>query len=64
MTRYEFCPFCLFEMYRDLTLIPQGSAYDVKGKGKWFYWFENTEPCEPYPLPPSAVRHGRSWCEF
>lgn len=20
--------------------------------------------CTPYPLPSSAIRHGRSWCEW
>ncbi len=69
MTRYEFCPFTLLEMYRPLTLIPKGSFYDNLGtrdgiQGKWFYWFQNAEECEPYPLPDDAIRHGRSWCEF
>lgn len=64
VVRYEFCPFCLFEMYRDLTCIPQGSKYDVSGRGKWFYHLANAETCDPYPLPADAVRHGRSWCEF
>lgn len=50
------------DAHRDLTLIPKGSKYD---KGcKWCYWIENPERCEPYQLPLSATRHGRSWCEF
>ena len=48
---------------RHLTWIPKGSKYDT-GKAKWGYWFQNAERCDPYPLPSSAVRHGRSWCEF
>lgn len=50
---------------RDLTLIPVGSAYDAKGKGKWCYLMDDArEERFPYELPCSAVRHGRSWCEF
>lgn len=64
IVRYEFCPVSLFEMYRDETLIPPGSRYDVSGRGKWFYRLENAEKCDAYPLPSDAVRHGRSWCEF
>ena len=53
-----------FEVFREYTLIPVGSKYDCHGKGKWLYILENGEKCLPYPLPKSAVRHGRSWCEF
>ena len=53
-----------FEIFRDATLIPVGSKYDVHGKGKWLYSLGEAEKCEPYPLPKSAARHGRSWCEF
>lgn len=49
---------------RKLTLIPEGSKYDSGPKGKWCYRMENAEECEPYELPLSAVRHGRSWCEW
>ena len=49
---------------RDKTLIPAGSKYDVNGWAKWCYFLENPAPCDPYPLPENAVRHGRSWCEF
>ena len=59
-----FCTAAEFDQYRDQTMIPAGSAFDVKGNGKWCYLLENAEPCSPYPLPSSAVRHGRSWCEF
>ena len=59
-----FCNASKFEEYRDMTCIPQGSMYDVHGKGKWFYRMANAEKCDPYPLPADAVRHGRSWCEF
>ena len=49
---------------RTLTLIPEGSAYDSGKNGKWCYWIADAVPCDPYPLPSSAIRHGRSWCEF
>lgn len=49
---------------RNLTLIPEGSQYDAKGRGKWVYHMTDPEPCECYLLPEDAVRHGRSWCEF
>lgn len=59
-----FCPANLYEKYRDQTLVPEGSAYDVHGKGKWFYIMTNAEKCDPFPLPTDAVRHGLSWCEY
>ena len=62
--RADFCPAEFFDAYRDLTLIPKGSAYDCNGRGKWFYFLSNANPCDPFPLPGNAVRHGRSWCEF
>ena len=59
-----FCPADQFEYYRDSTLIPPGSRYDVHGKGKWFYLIAHPETCNPYPLPAGVTRHGRSWCEW
>lgn len=59
-----FCGKDEFPLHYDEHLIPPGSKYDVRGKGKWFYWLENPDTCKPYPLPKDAVRHGRSWCEF
>ena len=50
------------EKFRCKTLIPRGSKYDTPAR--WCYFLMNTEHCNPYPLPASAVRHGRSWCEF
>ena len=69
ITRYEFCPETLFNMYRPDTMIPMFSKYNRLGTrdgkpGKWFYHLENARPCKPFPLPENAVRHGRSWCEF
>ena len=66
---YSFCPITLLECWRRETMIPKGSTYDNLGKrngkqGKWFYELYKAEPCKPYPLPTSAVRHGRSWCEW
>lgn len=60
----SFCPLCEFKYHFDQHLVPPGSMYDAKARGKWFYWLENPEECEAYPLPADAVRHGRSWCEF
>ena len=64
MTGSFFCNAEDFDKYRDQTMIPAGSEYDCKGKGKWCYIMENAEHCTPYPLPSSAIRHGRSWCEI
>lgn len=64
MVRWEFCPCTLWEMYRAETLVPVGSKYDCRGRGKYFYFFENAEKCEPYELPADAIRHGRSYAEF
>lgn len=64
IARWEFCPYCLFEMYRADTLIPPGSKYDCTSRGKYFYWLENAEPCEPYSLPKDRINHGRSYTEF
>lgn len=52
------------EEIRNLTLIPEGSQYDCKGKGKWCYSMTDAHPCIPFSLPADATRHGRSWCEF
>lgn len=59
-----FCYAEDFDGYRNSTMIPAGSEFDVKGKGKWLYFLANAVQCTPYPLPSSAIRHGRSWCEF
>lgn len=48
--------------HRHMTLIPEGSKYDIGVR--WCYFLSNPEKCQPYPLPADAVRHGRSWCEF
>lgn len=60
----EFWTAAELDERRDLTLIPPGSAYDCKGRGKWAYCMTDPETCDPFPLPSDAVRHGRSWCEF
>lgn len=59
-----FCSSADFDKYREQTMIPPGDEYDCKGPGKWFYQLANAEFCTPYPLPSSAIRHGRSWAEF
>lgn len=52
------------DVIRSETRIPVGSKYDCRNNGKWCYYMADAEQCEPYPLPTSAIRHGRSWCEF
>jgi len=64
IVKAEFCPASEFDRYRIDTLIPEGSAYDVKGAGKWFYYMANPAICLPHELPADAIRHGRSYCEF
>lgn len=64
LVRWEFCPWSLWGgTYAD-TLIPPGSKYDISGRGKYLYYFENPQECEPYELPDNAIRHGRSYAEF
>ena len=60
----EFCPAKDFDKYANQHLIPPGSKYDCHGKGKWMYHLANAESYFSQPLPDSAIRHGRSWCEF
>lgn len=55
--------------HRNLTCIPEGSKYDFSDRPgarwtKWCYELSDPERCEPFELPSSAIRHGRSWCEF
>ena len=64
IVRSAFCKAEDFDKYFDQHLVQPGSMYDCHGRGKWFYYMENAEACEPFPLPADAVRHGRSWCEF
>ena len=59
-----FCPAHMYNMYRYKTCVPEGSTYDVRGKGKWFYYLVNAEKCDPFPLPQDSIRHGMSWCEY
>ena len=63
ITHREFCPPEYFDRYRAQTCIPVGDKYDST-KGKWFYYLEDVERCEPQPLPANAIRHGRSYVEF
>lgn len=53
-----------FRKYEKYHCVPEGSSYDVHGKGKWLYWLDGAERCDPFPLPNDAIRHGRSWCEY
>lgn len=55
----------LFQKMFNSHCVPTGSRYDCKkGGSKWCYYLANPIPCDPYPVPETAVRHGRSWCEF
>ena len=64
IVRVSFCEAERFQDFYSLHLVPPGSKYDANGKGKYFYWMAHAEECKPYELPASAVRHGRSWCEW
>lgn len=69
MRSYFFLTEEVLDSIRNLTRIPRGDSFDKYGthngvRGKWCYEMTGAEPCEPYPLPAQAVRHGRSWCEF
>lgn len=65
ITSSSFCKAEDFHKYDNDHLVPVGSLRDCQnGKGKWFYHVTDAKRCQPYPLPSSAVRHGRSWCEF
>ena len=66
---YAFCNAQYLDMWRNDTQIPKGDVYDNLGtrkgiSGKWFYFLKDAAPCEPYPLPKNAIRHGRTWAEF
>ena len=61
----SFCKADDFHRYDNQHCVPVGSRHDCQnGKGKWFYHVTDAETCQPYPLPHSAVRHGRSWAEW
>ena len=64
IVRSAFCPAADFDKYYDQHLVQPGSKYACHSRGKWFYFLENAKPCDHYALPSSAIRHGRSWCEF
>ena len=64
ITKKAFCKAENFDEYFEQHLVNPLSQYAPNGKGKWFYYVTDAEQCDPYPLPSSAIRHGRSWCEF
>jgi len=64
ITRKSFCTAEEFPEHYEEHLVTPGSKFDCKGAGKWFYYCDAPETCDPYILPKTAVRHGRSWCEF
>ena len=60
----SFCEAKRFDRFFNQHFVNSESMFAPHGKGKWFYFLKDSEPCTPFPLPDSAVRHGRSWCEF
>lgn len=64
ITAKAFCKANDFDNYFEQHFVQPKSKYDTNNKGKWFYYVSEPEECNPYELPVSAVRHGRSWCEF
>lgn len=61
----SFCEFEDFDKFFNQHFVSEfDEFYPKDGNGKWFYHLTDAEECEPYPLPSSAIRHGRSWCEF
>lgn len=60
----EHCSKEYMDAIRSITLIPEGSEHDAGKSGKWCYYMADPVACDPFPLPFSAIRHGRSWCEF
>lgn len=64
ITGVEFQTAAWMAANRNLTRIPAGSKFDSDSRGKYCYKMENAVQCAPYELPETAVRHGRSWCEF
>lgn len=64
IAKSSFCKAEDFQNYFSAHLVPPGSKFDARGRGKWFYYMADAAKCDPYPLPADAIRHGRSWCEF
>ena len=61
----SFCDGKDFDEFFFQHFVPVGDEFYPKdGKGKWFYYLADAEACDPYPLPSSVIRHGRSWCEW
>lgn len=59
-----FCQSRFFNEFRNRTLVPAGSAFDDKGRGKYLYYLACPIKCNPYPVPKDRINHGRSYCEF
>lgn len=61
----EFWTAAEMDERRNETLIPPGSKFDCRGKGKWCYSLTEAEAIKPFKLPKhGAVNHGRSYCEI
>ena len=60
----SFCSAERFDRFFGQHFVQPTSKYAPNGRGKWFYFLKDAEPCTPFPLPSSAIRHGRSWFEF
>ena len=56
------------DKYYNRHLVPEGSKYDIKPGAAFKWCYEITEAvscCEsPRKVPETAVRHGRTFCEF
>ena len=48
------------------SCISNGSEYDWQPdtKKKVLYRLTDVHQVEPFPVPDTAVRHGRTWCEY
>lgn len=54
-----------FQQYRE-DCMTVGTFYDwkVDTDRKYLYKLTDPEPCDPYPVPENATRHGRVWVEW
>ena len=65
ITRSFYCPAKDFPKHYEQHRVPEGSKFSPKaGRGKWCYVCADARPDEVKYLPATAIRHGRSWCEY
>lgn len=60
----RFCSAAELEDLRDQTLIPPGSKFDCKGRGKWCYFLNGAySTFQPVPLSDcKVIKKTRSFC--